>query len=257
MVNAVRRHQTACNHTATHLLHNALRIVIGDDVRQAGSMVRPEKLRFDYKTRRAPTAPELRQIEDLVNRRIVENHAVRAVRDHAGIRGRDRRPGLLRREVRRVRACARDRRVQSRAVRRDARLVDIADRRLQDRRPARRWAPTRGGSRRSPRRRRCSSTARPSSGSPRSPSELNVTVDRVEVAVRRQRDELVELREKLKRAESGEAATQARRAPGRRADVAGVDTVAGVAADRDARRAARTGRRGSRTRPRRRRDARE
>jgi alanyl-tRNA synthetase len=77
MVNAVRRHQTACNHTATHLLHNALRIVLGDDVRQAGSLVSPEKLRFDYKTRRAPTAAELTQIEDLVNRRIVENHPVR------------------------------------------------------------------------------------------------------------------------------------------------------------------------------------
>jgi alanyl-tRNA synthetase len=86
MVNAVRRHQTACNHTATHLLHNALRIVLGDEVRQAGSMVRPEKLRFDYKTRRAPDAAQLRQVEDLVNRRIVENHAVRAfvtTRDYA------------------------------------------------------------------------------------------------------------------------------------------------------------------------------
>ena len=86
MVNAVRRHQTACNHTATHLLHNALRIVLGDEVRQAGSMVRPERLRFDYKTRRAPDAAQLRQIEDLVNRRIVENHAVRAfvtTRDYA------------------------------------------------------------------------------------------------------------------------------------------------------------------------------
>ncbi len=77
MVNAVRRHQTACNHTATHLLHNALRIVLGEEVRQAGSLVRPDHLRFDYKTRRAPTVAELRQIEDLVNRRIVENHPVR------------------------------------------------------------------------------------------------------------------------------------------------------------------------------------
>jgi len=77
MVNAVRRHQTACNHTATHLLHNALRIVLGENVRQGGSMVRPERLRFDFSVRRALTADELRQVEDLVNRRIVENHAVR------------------------------------------------------------------------------------------------------------------------------------------------------------------------------------
>ena len=77
MVNAVRRHQTACNHTATHLLHNALRIVLGEHVRQGGSLVRPERLRFDFSVRQAPTAEELRQVEDLVNRRIVENHPVR------------------------------------------------------------------------------------------------------------------------------------------------------------------------------------
>ena len=77
MVNAVRRHQTACNHTATHLLHNALRIVLGEHVRQGGSMVRPERLRFDFAVREAPTAEQLRQVEDLVNRRITENHAVR------------------------------------------------------------------------------------------------------------------------------------------------------------------------------------
>ena len=77
MVNAVRRHQTACNHTATHLLHNALRIVLGEHVRQGGSMVRPERLRFDFFVREAPTAEQLRQVEDLVNRRIVENHPVR------------------------------------------------------------------------------------------------------------------------------------------------------------------------------------
>ena len=76
-VNAVRRHQTACNHTATHLLHNALRIVLGEHVRQGGSMVRPERLRFDFFVRQAPAADELRQVEDLVNRRIIENHAVR------------------------------------------------------------------------------------------------------------------------------------------------------------------------------------
>jgi alanyl-tRNA synthetase len=78
MVNAVRRHQTACNHTATHLLHNALRVLIDSSIRQAGSYVGPDKLRFDFTVRRAPTADELRQVEDLVNRRIVENHPVRA-----------------------------------------------------------------------------------------------------------------------------------------------------------------------------------
>jgi len=77
MVNAVRRHQTAANHTATHLLHNALRLVLGEGVRQAGSLVAPDRLRFDYATRQAPTKEQLRQIEDLVNRRIVENHPVR------------------------------------------------------------------------------------------------------------------------------------------------------------------------------------
>jgi alanyl-tRNA synthetase len=77
MVNAVRRHQTAANHTATHLLHNALRLVLGEGVKQAGSLVAPDRLRFDYATRQAPTKEQLRQIEDLVNRRIVENHPVR------------------------------------------------------------------------------------------------------------------------------------------------------------------------------------
>ena len=76
-VNSVRRHMTACNHTATHLLHNALRIVLGEGVRQAGSLVSPDRLRFDYSTRTAPTPEQLRQIEDLVNRRVVENHQVR------------------------------------------------------------------------------------------------------------------------------------------------------------------------------------
>ena len=86
MVNSVRRHQTACNHTATHLLHNALRIVLGEGVRQAGSLVTPDKLRFDYTVRQAPTPEQLRQVEELANRRIVENHPVRpfvTTREHA------------------------------------------------------------------------------------------------------------------------------------------------------------------------------
>jgi alanyl-tRNA synthetase len=86
MVNAVRRHQTACNHTATHLIHNALRLLVDSSIRQAGSYVGPDKLRFDIAVRRAPTAEELRQVEELVNRRIVENHPVRAfitTRDYA------------------------------------------------------------------------------------------------------------------------------------------------------------------------------
>jgi alanyl-tRNA synthetase len=86
MVNAVRRHQTACNHTATHLLHNALRLLVDGSIRQAGSFVGPDKLRFDFAVRRAPTADELRQVEELVNRRIVENHPVRGfvtTRDYA------------------------------------------------------------------------------------------------------------------------------------------------------------------------------
>jgi alanyl-tRNA synthetase len=77
MVNAVRRHQTACNHTATHLLHNALRLIVGEEARQAGSYVSPERLRFDFTIRSRPTDEQLRQVEELVNRRIVENHPVR------------------------------------------------------------------------------------------------------------------------------------------------------------------------------------
>jgi alanyl-tRNA synthetase len=72
-----RRHDTERNHTATHLLHAALREVLGEHVHQAGSVVEPDRLRFDF-THHGPMSPEqLEEVEAMVNRGIRANVPVR------------------------------------------------------------------------------------------------------------------------------------------------------------------------------------
>ena len=70
------RFPTMANHTATHLLHQALRDVLGDHVKQAGSAVRPDKLRFDFTHDRQLTRDEREQVEHRVNEKIFENAPV-------------------------------------------------------------------------------------------------------------------------------------------------------------------------------------
>jgi alanyl-tRNA synthetase len=67
------RFPTMANHTGTHLLHKALQEVLGDHVRQAGSAVRPDKLRFDFTHSQALTPEERSRVQQLVNERIFEN----------------------------------------------------------------------------------------------------------------------------------------------------------------------------------------
>ncbi len=75
-VNLAKRQATALNHSATHLLHAALRTVLGDHVQQKGSLVDAERLRFDFAHFEAMTADELAQVERMVNDEIRANSAV-------------------------------------------------------------------------------------------------------------------------------------------------------------------------------------
>ena len=75
-VDETGRGDIARHHTATHLLHATLRYVLGDHVKQAGSLVSPDRLRFDFTHYTALTGRELGRVEELINEHIIENHPV-------------------------------------------------------------------------------------------------------------------------------------------------------------------------------------
>ena len=77
-VDAVRRARTVRNHSATHLMHKALRQVLGSHVQQRGSLVDPDKTRFDFAHDAPVTAEQIAQVEAIVNAEVLANHPVQA-----------------------------------------------------------------------------------------------------------------------------------------------------------------------------------
>lgn len=78
-VDVVRRKKIMSHHTATHLLHKALKSVLGGQGTQSGSLVAPERFRFDFAHFKALSEREMERIEDMVNEKIMECHPVRTV----------------------------------------------------------------------------------------------------------------------------------------------------------------------------------
>ena len=81
VVNAEVRESTMRNHTATHLLHAGLREVLGKHVKQAGSLVAPNHLRFDFSHFTAVEDEELQDIEDIINKEVLRNQIVETITD--------------------------------------------------------------------------------------------------------------------------------------------------------------------------------
>ena len=150
-IDAERRAGAMRHHTGTHLLHAALRETLGTHVKQAGSLVAPDRLRFDF-SHYQPVGPrELRHIENRVNAQILRDtpvqHAGHGPGGGAGLR----RAGLLRRQVRREGARGRDPRLLQGVLRRHPRPADGRDRPVPGHGRAghlRRHAPGRGAHRR-------------------------------------------------------------------------------------------------------------
>ncbi|WP_159656767.1 alanine--tRNA ligase [Vibrio atypicus] len=76
IVDAERRAAISLNHSATHLLHAALRQILGEHVAQKGSLVKPDNLRFDFSHLEAVTPAELKEVERLVNAQVRRNHVI-------------------------------------------------------------------------------------------------------------------------------------------------------------------------------------
>ena len=120
-IDVERRRATSRSHTATHLVHRALRGALGESAAQAGSENAPGRLRFDFTATGAVPVTVLREVEDEVNRILIDDLTVRAYHTSHGRGPRDGRARAVRREVRLRGPHRRGGRVLPRAVRRHPR----------------------------------------------------------------------------------------------------------------------------------------